>query len=80
MGFEPMTPVLPRLCAATAPHGPAKPTCTPSLMRERLRSVLRDDAHPFLPAITPASPTWYRYSVIAASALGKPPQKETYES
>src|SRR5579883_709776 len=24
MGFEPMTPVLPRLCATPAPHGPAK--------------------------------------------------------
>ncbi len=25
MGIEPMTPVLPRLCAAAAPHGPTLP-------------------------------------------------------
>ncbi len=25
MGIEPMTPVLPRLCATSAPHGPTLP-------------------------------------------------------
>jgi hypothetical protein len=28
MGIEPMTPVLPRLCATAAPHGPTFTRCT----------------------------------------------------
>ena len=81
MGFEPMTPVLPRLCATTAPHGPAKPSCTPSNLRERLRlRALR--WRPPLPCLPPApfpelSNQRYGLEVLRASLpTGEPTRVE----
>jgi hypothetical protein len=48
MGFEPMTPVLPRLCATTAPHGPAKLPVRHRIYLKASAFGQRDDAHPFL--------------------------------
>ena len=73
MGFEPMTPVLPRLCATTAPHGPAKPTCTSSL-RAKARALAHQDDPPLPePAAEPAPETSHPCSATSAGTSSKPP-------